>query len=242
MSEATRPVGPARILVIEDDLAIRRGIVMNLRAEGYEVLEAADGDAGLATAMEARPDLLLLDIMLPGLDGLDVLQTLRDADVTMPVIILSARGRPHDKVEGLELGADDYMTKPFGVRELLARVRAHLRRQERATGRGQAVEFGDVVVDRSARMVRRGHDEISLTPKAYALLEHLIDTAGRAQSREQLLTRVWGWDYEGTPRTVDNFVRAIRVVLEPDPDNPIYLVTVRGVGYRLDLPRPARSQ
>jgi two-component system, OmpR family, alkaline phosphatase synthesis response regulator PhoP len=234
MTETTRG---ERILVVEDDLAIRRGVAMNLRAEGYAVLEAADGDTGLKTALEQAPDLLILDIMLPGMSGLDLLQVLRDSGVTIPVIILSARDRPHDKVEGLELGADDYVTKPFGVRELLARVRAHLRRAEQASGRGRSVQLGDVLVDRAARTAHRAGVEVPLTPKAYALLEHLIDTAGRAQSREQLLTRVWGWDYEGTPRTVDNFVRALRLALEPDPDDPTYIVTVRGIGYRLDLPK-----
>jgi DNA-binding response OmpR family regulator len=236
MPESSR----ARVLVVEDDLAIRRGVAMNLRAEGYHVLEAGDGDTGLKMALEESPDLLILDIMLPGMSGLDLLQMLRDQAVTIPVIILSARDRPHDKVEGLELGADDYVTKPFGVRELLARVRAHLRRLEQTTGRGRRLTFGDIVVDRGARTVHRAGEEVPLTPKAFALLEYLIDTAGRAQSREQLLTRVWGWDYEGTPRTVDNFVRALRIALEPDPDNPTWLVTVRGVGYRLDLPRESR--
>lgn len=231
------PERGARILVVEDDLAIRRGLAMNLRSEGYHVLEASDGEAGLKMALEDAPDLLVLDIMLPGMSGLDLLQMIRDAAVMVPVIILSARDRPHEKVEGLELGADDYVTKPFGIRELLARVRAHLRRFEQTTGRNRRVTFGEVVVDRAARTVHRAGAEVPLTPKAYALLEHLIDTAGRAQSREQLLTRVWGWDYEGTPRTVDNFVRALRLALEADPDNPTYLVTVRGIGYRLDLPR-----
>jgi len=230
----------ARVLVVEDDLAIRRGVAMNLRAEGYHVLEASDGNLGFKMALEESPDLLILDIMLPGMSGLDLLQLLRDQSVQIPVIILSARDRPHDKVEGLELGADDYVTKPFGVRELLARVRAHLRRVEQTTGRSRRLAFGDIVVDRGARTVHRAGEEVPLTPKAYALLEYLIDTAGRAQSREQLLSRVWGWDYEGTPRTVDNFVRALRIALEPDPDNPTWLVTVRGVGYRLDLPKEPR--
>ena len=232
----------ARILVVEDEQPIRRGLVMNLRSEGYEVEEADCGEEGLRRALDAPPDLLVLDIMLPDLSGLDVLQSLREADVNVPVIILSARDRVLDKVEGLELGADDYMTKPFRLRELLARVRAHLRRAERASARRQLVRFGDVEVDRGARVLRRAGAEVTVTPKAYALLEHLIDAAGHARSREQLLTRVWGWDYEGTPRTVDNFVRSLRLAIEPDPDHPTYLVTVRGVGYRLDLPDAARRR
>lgn len=226
----------ARVLVVEDDAAIRRGIAINLRSEGYEVLEAARGDDGLQLATEQLPDLIVLDIMLPGLSGLQLLEAVREADMDLPVIILSARDRLPEKLEGLASGADDYMTKPFSIKELLARVNAHLRRARRTRPKRMHVRFGDVLVDREARTVMRGGEDLHLSPKAYALLEHLIETAGRAQTREHLLTRVWGWDYEGTPRTVDNFVRAVRTAIEPDPDEPIYLVTVRGVGYRLDVP------
>ena len=232
--------GKARILVVEDEMPIRRGLVMNLRGEGYDVSEADCGEDGLRQALEWPPDLLILDIMLPDLSGLDVLQSLREADVQVPVLILSARDRIVDKVDGLELGADDYVTKPFRLLELLARVRAHLRRAGKGAAQKQLVRLGDVEIDREARAIRRRGAEVTVTPKAFSLLEHLLDAAGRARSREQLLTRVWGWDYEGTPRTVDNFVRSLRLAIEPDPDHPTYLVTVRGVGYRLDLPRPAR--
>lgn len=230
------PDNDARILVVEDDPAIRRGVVMNLRAQGYEVLEAESGDDGLDLALNASPDLLILDVMLPGFSGLELLRALREEEVDVPVIILSARDRVVDKVEGLELGADDYMTKPFGVKELLARVRVRLRRDRQAKGRHTTLRFGDICVDRTARTVTRGGEDVHLSPKAYGLLEHLIETAGRAQSRDHLLRCVWGWDYEGTARTVDNFLRTLRAALEPDPESPIYFVTVRGVGYRLDLP------
>ncbi len=229
------PDRDVRILVVEDELPIRRGLAMNLRAEGYDVIEAPTGEEGLRLFGEASPDLMILDLMLPGVSGLDVLQALREMEVEIPVIILSARDRPMDKVEGLELGADDYVTKPFGVPELLARVKAQLRRYSRSSSRRQTVRFGHVEVDRASRIVRREGEEVSLTPKAYKLLETLIDASGRALSREQLLSRVWGWDYEGTSRTVDNFVRALRIALESDPDRPKHIVTVRGLGYRLDL-------
>lgn len=222
------------ILVVEDDESLARGVVHNLRYEGYEVLVAADGETGLRLACDARPDLVILDLMLPRMKGLDVLAALREAGLAMQVIIVSARGQEADKVAGLRGGADDYVTKPFGVNELLARVEAALRRPREARLREAeaTLDFGDVTILPGRRQVRRGDAELRLTPREFDLLYFLATHPDRPFDRDTLLRQVWGWDYEGTPRTVDNFIRGLRLKIETDPSAPRHLLTVLGVGYR----------
>jgi DNA-binding response OmpR family regulator len=224
------------ILIIEDDVSLAQGLAHNLRYEGYRVLVAADGDSGLRTAVDELPDLIVLDLMLPGLSGLEVLESLRGEDLGMQVIILSARGQEKDKVLGLKLGADDYVAKPFGLQELLARVEAALRRP-RLQRRAQAEEeiaFGRVAIHAGKRQVYKDDTEVHLTAREFELLMELVTHPNRAFSREHLLRRVWGYDYEGTERTVDNFVRSLRRKLETDPAQPQHLLTVHGVGYRFE--------
>jgi DNA-binding response OmpR family regulator len=226
---------PAKILVVEDDPAILRGLAMNLEVEGYELLTARDGDEGVRMWKRDRPDMVLLDLMLPRRSGLEVLRAIRAEDRDIPILILSAKGEEADKVLGLSLGADDYVTKPFGLAELLARIRAGLRRGRQAQSAAPALAFGDVEIDRASRRVTRKGAEVEMTAKEFDLLLHLISHPGRVHSREQIMQSVWGPDHFGTPRTVDNFVARLRAKLEDDPENPRFFQTVRGVGYRFDL-------
>ena len=220
-----------RILVVEDDLSILTGLSINLRYEGYEVLQAQDGRAGLALAVEQEPDLMILDVMVPELNGYEVVAELRRRGSQLPVIMLSAKASEQDKILGLDRGADDYLGKPFGVPELLARVKALLRRRSREP---LALSFGDIVVDVEAKRATRGGEPVNLTAQEFRLLAHLVTHPGRTFNREELLTGAWGLDYEGTARTVDNFMRQLRLKLEPDSESPLYFVTVRGLGYRFD--------
>ena len=227
-----------RILVIEDDLSILTGVSMNLRFEGYEVIQAQDGAQGLELAVEQAPDLVILDIMLPRMNGYEVLTELRRRGQRVPVLMLSARGMERDKVRGLDLGADDYVAKPFGVAELLARVKALLRR--RYGEEGTVIRFGDVRVELDEKRVLRAGKPLELTAQEFRLLVHLLSQPGRIFSREELLSGAWGFEYEGTPRTVDTFIRQLRAKLEPDPEQPRYFVTARGLGYRFESdPAPA---
>jgi two-component system, OmpR family, alkaline phosphatase synthesis response regulator PhoP len=224
-----------RVLVVEDDLSILTGVSMNLQYEGYEVLQAQDGARGLEMAVTDGPDLIVLDVMMPRLNGYEVLRELRSRGVRTPVLVLSAKGMERDKVLGLDLGADDYVVKPFGVAELMARVKAVLRR--RWGDDGQVVRFGEVAVNLGTRAVTRREAPVDLTAQEFKLLAHLVSNPGRTFSREELLSGAWGIDYEGTPRTVDTFVRQLRQKLEPDPDSPRYILTARGLGYRFDRPQ-----
>ena len=221
-----------RILVVEDDLSILTGVSMNLRFEGYEVLQAQDGAQGLELAIQQSPDLVILDIMLPRMNGYEVLTELRRRGQRVPVLLLSARGMERDKVRGLDLGADDYVAKPFGVAELVARVKALLRRRYGAEG--TVVRFGDVTVELDEKRVLRAGQPLELTAQEFRLLVHLLSQPGRIFTREELLSGAWGLEYEGTPRTVDTFIRQLRAKLEPDPDQPRYFVTARGLGYRFE--------
>jgi two-component system alkaline phosphatase synthesis response regulator PhoP len=225
------------ILVIEDDPAIRTGLELNLRLEGYHYVLAESGEAGLKLARQERPDLIILDLMLPGCSGLDVLHALRDDGNDAQVLIVSALGEEENRVRGLKMGADDYITKPFSVAELFARIDASLRRVRKArrAAKVKPIRFGDIEIDLGRRRVKRAGDDVAMSKTEFDLLVTLAESADRVFSREQLLSAVWGVDYEGTTRTVDNFIRSLRAKLEENPSRPQHLKTVHGVGYRLVL-------
>jgi DNA-binding response OmpR family regulator len=226
-----------RILVIEDDPSILRGLQLNLTMEGYAVRSATDGETGLQLARSERFDLLLVDVMLPRLGGLELIRELRRDDPDLPVLILSAKGQESDKVAGLQLGADDYMVKPFSLKELLARIGALLRRRR---VKGEAGELrsvkrgGPVEIDLKARRATANGRALELTTREFDLLLHFISHPDRVFSREQLMESVWGSRYFGTARTVDNFVARLRAHIDDDADAPRHLETVRGVGYRFN--------
>ncbi|MCU0697409.1 MAG: response regulator transcription factor [Myxococcaceae bacterium] len=221
-----------RILVVEDDLSILTGLSMSLRSDGYEVLQAQDGKAGLQKALDESPDLVVLDLMMPQLNGYEVLEELRKRGSKVPVIVLSARGMERDKVMGLDLGADDYLVKPFSLGELLARIRSVLRRRER--DEVQVLAFDDTRIDLKAKTVTRAGAPVELTAQEFKLLAHFVSNPGRTFSRDELLAAAWGYGYEGTARTVDNFVSQLRAKFEVEPDAPRRFATVRGLGYRFD--------
>jgi DNA-binding response OmpR family regulator len=219
------------VLVVEDDPSIMLGLQINLEKEGYTVITAEDGERALTVARQDRPDLVVLDVMLPKMNGFVVLQQLRREGLTMPIIILSARTGEMDKVTGLELGAEDYVAKPFSLAELLARIRAALRRG--APPRvPRTTTFGDVVVDPEARNVRRKDALVDMTATEFDVLMCFLQSRGRALTRDEIFRDVWGPNHHGTPRTIDNFVQQLRAKLEDDPQSPRYFRTVRGVGYR----------
>jgi DNA-binding response OmpR family regulator len=225
---------PRRILVVEDDLAILTGLSMNLKFEGYEVLQAQDGRQGLARALDESPDLLVLDIMMPELNGFELLKELRQRGRDTPVVVLSAKGAEPDKILGLDLGADDYVVKPFGLQELLARIKAVLRRRYPTAGQPPPLAFGDVQVDMAAKTVTRAGQPVELTAQEFKLLAHFLAHPGRTFNRDELLSAAWGYDYVGSARTVDNFMRQLRLKLEPNPEEPRHFLTVRGLGYRFE--------
>jgi DNA-binding response OmpR family regulator len=222
-----------RILVVEDDESITLGLQMNLEAEGYSVALATDGEEGLTRASEEPFDLLIVDVMLPKMNGFELLRSLRSRKATEPVIMLSARGAEMDKVMGLELGAEDYITKPFGLAELLARVKAVLRRDRIVRQRGEPpTKTGALEVNPHTREVHRGGELVELTATEFDVLWCLIEASNRTLTREEILSGVWGPGHHGTLRTIDNFIQQLRAKLEDDPADPRHLVTVRGVGYR----------
>lgn len=224
----------ARILVVEDNADLAQGIAYNLKLEGYEVRVAVDGRAGLADVTRWEPHVVLLDLMLPGLDGFEVLRTLRAAGKRTPVIILSARAEEADKVRGFKLDADQYVTKPFGVLELLERVAALLRRTgHNGTPRDETITFGDVRIDLARRIVAKAGREVTLPPKAYELLLALARRNGAVISRHDLLREVWGYGASVVSRTVDTHVAELRRKLEDDPAAPRHILTVWKIGYRL---------
>ncbi len=225
-----------RILVVEDNPDLAYGLRNNLEIEGYEVEVVDDGRQGLARARTGGPDLIILDLMLPGLDGYRVLRALRDDGRRMPVLILTARGEEADKVRGLRLGADDYVTKPFGVLELLARVEALLRRSAPPGGdaMGPPERFGEIEVVPASRTVLRGGRPVGLTPKEFDLLLALVKRRGAVAGRMELLTEVWGYSAAVLSRTVDTHVAELRRKLEADPATPQHILTVRKAGYRLE--------
>jgi two-component system, OmpR family, alkaline phosphatase synthesis response regulator PhoP len=231
----------SRILVVEDNENLAYGLSTSLELEGHRVEVAGDGVEGLRLAREGEPDLVILDLMLPGMDGYRVLKALREEGNEVPVIILTARGEEADKVLGFRLGADDYVTKPFGLLELLARVGALLRRAARGAPAEASVErFGEVEVEPASRTVRRGGEVVGLAPKEFALLLALLRRQGAVASRLELLQEVWGHRAAVMTRTVDMHVAELRRKLEADPAEPRHLLTVRKVGYRLER-RPGPS-
>ncbi len=232
MSEATK----SKILVVEDEKPISDIIKYNLEKEGYMVFTAYDGEEALTSQEENDPDLVLLDVMLPKLDGFEVCRRIRERSI-VPIIILTAKEEEVDKVLGLELGADDYMTKPFGIRELLARIKANIRRASLTLGpevdsaAPSIREFGDLVIDMNRYEVKKRGETLELTLREFELLRYLAGHENNVFSREQLLEKVWGYEYYGDIRTVDVTVRRLREKVEDDPSNPKYITTRRGVGY-----------
>jgi DNA-binding response OmpR family regulator len=223
-----------KVLVVEDDPSIALGLRINLEADGYDVVAADNGEQAVETTRAARPDLIILDVMLPRMNGFEVLNLLRREGYTMPIVMLSARTGEMDKVTGLELGAEDYVAKPFSLAELLARVRAALRRGPSRVVVAQATPtFGTVIVDVEARVVRRKGEIVDLTVTEFDVLMCLVEAKGRALSRDAIFQAVWGENHHGTPRTIDNFIQQLRAKLEDDPQAPKFIQTVRGVGYRL---------
>jgi DNA-binding response OmpR family regulator len=230
---ATATLGP-RVLVVEDELAMRVALEDVLKAAGYRVLTAADGAIGLDLAIREKPDLLLLDVMLPKLDGFSLCAELRRHEVAVPVLMLTARGRVEDRVAGLDTGADDYLVKPFSTDELLARVRALLRRRAERRAPAVVLTLGDLVIDLAAQTARRGDAVLHLTAREYAMLRLLAGRRGEPVTRERFLDVVWGYTAFPTTRTVDTHVAALRAKVEPDPEHPRWITTVHGVGYRLE--------
>ena len=225
-----------RILVVEDEPNLALGLRANLEIEGYDVTVAATGEAALDAAQHSVPDLVVLDLMLPGIDGYEVLSGLRARGLEAPVLILSARAEEIDKVRGFRLGADDYVTKPFGVMELLLRVQALLRRSSRADSLARTRWLlGPVEVDVARRTVRRGPDEVALTPRAFELLVTLLTNADTVMSRHELLRTIWGYESSVTTRTVDAHIAELRRKLESNPAEPRHILTVHKIGYRLRL-------
>ena len=224
-----------KILIVEDERAIVEILKFNLAREGYETLEALDGEAGLQLGLTGDPDLILLDVMLPKMNGFDICAKLRDAGSTVPIIMLTAREEETDKVFGLEAGADDYMTKPFSMRELLARVRANIRRRSLDLNArksvGKLIEAKGLTIDPATFSVMRNGQAVDLTQKEYDLLLYLIQERGVVFSREDLMQKVWNYDYYGDMRTVDVTVRRLREKIEDDPGTPTRILTRRGAGY-----------
>ena len=224
------------VLVVEDDDSLQDVLSYNLTRKGYQVLQAFDGDKALDLARERNPDLIVLDIMLPGLDGLEVCRIVR-REMATPILILTARDQELDKVGGLELGADDYMTKPFSIRELLARVGALIRRREMDVGPPESeksISVGDLTLNLEARTALVSGESLDLRPKEYDLLAFLAGHPGRAYTRNELLDQVWGTDYFGDPRTVDVHIRWLREKIEREPGSPRRIITIRGTGYRFE--------
>ena len=222
-----------KILIVEDEDNLLEALRYNLSKEGYDVSAASDGELGLSIATDLRPDLVILDIMLPKMDGLDVCRHIR-SDSDVPILMLTAKAEEVDKVVGLELGADDYVVKPFSMREVLARIRALLRRPRYSAGdrSSKVLRAGDLEVDPSSRLVKLRGAQLDLKPREFELLTLLMANKGKVYTRHAILDRLWGQDYIGDTRTVDVHIRWLREKIELDPGNPERIVTIRGVGYR----------
>ena len=224
-----------KVLIVEDEKNIADILAYNLKKEGYETIEAHDGEKGLALAFSSDPDLILLDIMMPGLDGFEVCRRIREKS-QVPIIMLTARVEEVDKVLGFDLGADDYVTKPFGVKELIARVKANLRRSgthegAKSSDKGSLLTFGDLTINQDLYEVRRAGEVVDLTRREFELVKYMATQNDQVFSRENLLENVWGYEYLGDVRTVDVTIRRLRTKLEVNPNEPLYVLTKRGVGY-----------
>jgi DNA-binding response OmpR family regulator len=228
----------ARILVIEDEAPMRMALHDILAAARYRVLTAADGERGLDQAIQEQPDLILLDVMLPKLDGFAICQELRRLQMCVPVLMLTAKGQVQDRITGLDAGADDYLVKPFSTDELLARVRALLRRAREQRRTVDAITLGGVHVDFTRMTALRGSAPVHLSAREFAMLRLLAEAAGEPVTRQRFLDLVWGHTVFPTTRTVDNHIAGLRAKLEPDPDLPRWILTVHGVGYRLEIAQP----
>lgn len=229
-----------KILVIEDDRTLREALRYNLVADGYEVVAVEDGGDGLVMMRQEGPDVVVLDLMLPSLNGIEVCKAIRRDGSIVPIIMLTARDSEIDRIGGLESGADDYVTKPFSMREFLARVAAQIRRMEMlstvlGSSEDEVLDLGQLKINRGARSATLQGKELDLRPREFDLLAHLASNPGRVYTRDQLLRDVWGFEYSGDTRTVDVHVRWLRLKIEQDPSNPVCLGTVRGVGYRLNV-------
>lgn len=229
-----------KILVVEDDRILREALRYNLVAAGYEVIVASDGGEGLVSARQSSPDVVVLDLMLPSLSGTEVCKALRRDGSILPIIMLTARDSEIDRIGGLESGADDYVTKPFSMRELIARVTAQIRRMQMITSISQnatdeILDLGELVINRASRNVTLNGKSVDLRPREFDLLTHMAANPGRVYTRDQLLHDVWGFEYIGDTRTVDVHVRWLRLKIEEDPARPKFLGTVRGVGYRINV-------
>jgi DNA-binding response OmpR family regulator len=228
------PMENATILIIEDDPVLLRGLSDNFRTHGYDVRSATDGNTGLAEALEQPPDLVLLDIMLPKLNGYEICRRIRSQKLDMPIIMLTAKGQEEEIVQGLELGADDYVTKPFSIRELLARVKAFLRRRE--AGDESVYRIGDATLDLVSHKLLRDGKEVPLTTKEYRMLQYFVLRPNRALARRDIISNVWGASVIVTSRSVDRCVTTLRSKIEPNPHRPKFIQTIRDIGYRFELP------
>ena len=220
-----------QVAVIEDDESVRTSLVLNLQHEGFGVVTASDGEAGLELVEAENPDLIILDVMMPKKDGLQTCKELREAGNSTPLILLTARSAEVDKVLGLDLGADDYLAKPFGMRELIARVKALLRRTQ-TTEEIDKIHFNDVSIDFKAYKAERGHEPLELSAREYRLLRYLVAKRGSVVTRDELLDEVWGYNSYPSTRTVDNHIARLRQKIEPNSNDPQHILTVHGVGYK----------
>jgi DNA-binding response OmpR family regulator len=228
----------SRILIIEDEATMRMALKDILEAEGHRALTATDGAAGLQSALDEKPDLILLDVMMPRLDGFALCAELRRLERHIPVLILTAKGRVEDRVHGLDTGADDYLVKPFSTEELLARVRALLRRFQKQNKIAVRLKLGEIEIDLARQTAFRGKKTLRLTAKEFSMLRLLTEAEGEPVTRERFLDAVWGYTAFPTTRTVDNHIASLRAKLEKTPDAPRWIKTVHGVGYRLDFAKP----
>ena len=218
------------ILVVEDEPAMLRALKDNFQFAGYKCLTAADGEAGLNAALDKKPDLIILDIMLPKINGYEICRLVRKEKLDMPIIMLTAKGEESDIILGLNLGADDYVTKPFSIKELLARVAALLRRRKQQSE--QTFQFGKFTLDIEARTLTKNGKEVKLSPKEFKLLEHFLNKQGKALTRDEILNAVWGYSSFASDRSVDRFVTTLREKIEPNPKNPSFILTIREIGYK----------